>query len=287
MKIGQFFRSMLSDGSDVSSKRVVGFGTWLLFAAMVIDYLITYKVIQSELIYAAVGLVTACFGLNAWVDTKAFGKNKVKDNAELEKKSEVVIEKNPPIKENVEVKPKVEEVKVEVPRVIVDDLNGDNDGIVSVKGKVHILTQDELIVKFGKPCDTNNHTRIKPAFPLMYGQAEVTSIIVHKDTAAAFTNVFKDILAHYGLEKIKELGINKYGGTYNCRPMRGGKNWSTHAWAIAIDLDPERNRLKESHKTARFARLEYQPMIDIFYKHGFISLGRERDFDWMHFQYNK
>lgn len=277
---------MLSEDSKVSHKRVVGFGSFLMLVALAINHMITGKAVQGEILYVFAGIVGSAFGFSAWIDARAFGKNKVKDNAELEKKSEVIIEKHPPIKENVEVKPKVEEVKVEVPRVIIDDLNGDNDNVV-VKGKLHILTQDELIVKFGKPCDTNNHIRIKPAFPLMYGQAEVNSIIVHKDTAAAFTNVFKDILAHYGLEKIIELGINKYGGTYNCRPMRGGKNWSTHAWAIAIDLDPERNQLKESHKTARFARLEYQPMIDIFYKHGFISLGRERDFDWMHFQYNK
>lgn len=278
--IKSFFSSMLSDDSKVSSKRVVGFGTWLLLVGVVIVHLITKMIVQGELIYALEIIIIGCFGLNAMIDAKAFGKNKVKDNFEKleEKKTNVEIKvKKEPIEKPIE--------KVEVPRVIVDDLNGDSDVVVT--GKVHILTQEELIVKYGKPCDVDNQTRIKPAYPLKYGQAEVTSIIVHKDTAEAFTNVFKDILKQYGLEKIKELGIDKYGGTYNCRPMRGGKNWSTHAWAIAIDLDPERNQLKETHKTARFAREEYKAMIDIFYKHGFISLGRERDFDWMHFQYNK
>lgn len=128
---------------------------------------------------------------------------------------------------------------------------------------------------------------IKLPFPLkdVYSKKQLTSIACHRDVAQSLTNIFKDILAHYGLAKIQELGIDRYGGCFNYRANSNNSSvLSLHSWGIAIDLDPERNKNHETSKTARFARPEYKPMIDTFYKHGWESLGRERNYDWMHFQ---
>ena len=150
-----------------------------------------------------------------------------------------------------------------------------------------LLTTTEIINKYGKPGDTINHVNIPLPYPMIVAwdkRFSITKMPCHRLVAENFKKVFADILHEYGLEEIKRLGINLFGGCYNFRQMRGGTSWSRHSWAIALDLDPERNLLHETKKTARFARAEYKKMIDIFYKHGFINLGIEKNFDFMHFQ---
>jgi hypothetical protein len=154
-----------------------------------------------------------------------------------------------------------------------------------------MLTTKQLIEKYGKPNETGTGylVPIRLPYPMRLAwdtKVKVNTITCHKLIADKFLAVFNDLLKQYGYEKIVELGIDLYGGCFAFRKMRGGSDWSTHSWGVSIDLDPSRNKLKETATTARFARPEYKPMINIFYKHGFISLGVEKNYDWMHFQIN-
>ena len=154
-----------------------------------------------------------------------------------------------------------------------------------------MLTTKQTIAKYGTPNEAGTYlVTINLPYPMRIAwdtSTKVTRMRCHKDVAKNFEAVFADLLVHYGYDKIVELGIDLFGGCFNFRKMRGGSDWSKHSWGIAIDLDPARNKLKETSRTARFARPEYKPMIDIFYKHGFISLGREKNYDWMHFEIAK
>lgn len=106
----------------------------------------------------------------------------------------------------------------------------------------------------------------------------------HEKVAGTFERVFSRALDAYGLAEIQRLGLDLFGGCYNFRPMRGGNNWSMHSWGIAVDLDPERNQLKWGRDKAVFAKPEYVPFWKIIEDEGLVSLGRVKNFDWMHFQ---
>ena len=151
-----------------------------------------------------------------------------------------------------------------------------------------MLNKKKIIQNYGQPNQQGSYlTKIQLPYPMRLAwdkKTSVTKMRVHKKAAQDFINVFNELLAVYGLAKIQELGIDLFGGCFNFRAMRGGSDYSRHSWGIAIDLDPSRNQLHETSKTARFARPEYKQMIDIFYKHGFVSLGREKNYDWMHFE---
>lgn len=152
-----------------------------------------------------------------------------------------------------------------------------------------MITTTELLRKYGTPTENGSPYLVKLDLPYPMTLAwdrstKVTSIRCHKAIKDKLKKVFDEILKEYGHLKIQQLGIDLYGGCFNYRKMRGGNDWSRHSWGVAIDLDPERNQLHETDKTARFARPEYKKMIDIFYKHGFVSLGREKNYDWMHFE---
>ena len=152
-----------------------------------------------------------------------------------------------------------------------------------------MLTDEQIIAKYGQPGDVNNLTIVELPYRNRIAwdlKTTVTRIQCHKLIAVPLVAVHTDLLAHYGYEELVRLGIDLFGGCYNFRKMRGGNKWSRHSWGIAEDRDPVRNGLKTKKPAAQFSKPEYKPMIDIYYKRGFISYGVEKDYDWMHFEIN-
>lgn len=152
-----------------------------------------------------------------------------------------------------------------------------------------MLTTKQLIEKYGKPniTGTGYLVTINLPYPMRLAwdlDTKVTRMSCHKLVSDKFLAVFNDLLKHYGYDKIVELGIDLFGGCFNFRKMRGGSDWSRHSWGVAIDLSPEKNGLKTSWSKAQFSKPEYKAMLDIFYKHGFINLGKEKLYDAMHFE---
>lgn len=132
-----------------------------------------------------------------------------------------------------------------------------------------------------------NQVTIPLPFPMKLAwdlKTQTKRITLHTKVAESATRAFNAILKEYGPDKIDELGLNVLGGSFNVRKMRGGNRWSMHSWGIAIDFDPSNNQLKWGKDKARFARPEYLPFWAIWESEGWVSLGRQRNYDWMHVQ---
>ncbi|MHA7130369.1 peptidoglycan-binding protein [Algoriphagus namhaensis] len=112
----------------------------------------------------------------------------------------------------------------------------------------------------------------------------IQSFSIHHKVKDSAERVFAEVLRHYGLDRIKELRLDYFGGCFNDRPIRGGTKPSMHSWAIALDFDPKNNDLHWGRDRASFARPEYEAWWQIWESEGWTSFGRQRNFDWMHVQ---
>lgn len=135
---------------------------------------------------------------------------------------------------------------------------------------------------YGKP--GTNHQRIEPAYQLYYGPSAVKTITLNAKCADSAGRVFKAVLEHYGIDEIVRLKLDQYSGGFNDRAMRGGTRKSMHAYACALDFGAAWNSLRMDHKTALYAGAEYLAWWRAWEAEGWTSLGRARDFDWMHVQ---
>ena len=112
----------------------------------------------------------------------------------------------------------------------------------------------------------------------------VKKMSCNEKCAESLHTIFEKTLKIYGQKDIQKLRLDLFGGCVNVRRMRGGSSWSIHSWGAAVDLDPDNNLLKWGKDKASFAKKEYNDFWKIVENEGWTSLGRARNFDWMHFQ---
>lgn len=100
----------------------------------------------------------------------------------------------------------------------------------------------------------------------------------HKMVSSRLENALAEIFATLGQAQFEKEGWHVYGGSHNYRPTTSGGRLSTHAWACAIDMNPNENEFAKT--TTTFS----DKAIDTMEKWGFLSGGRAWGKDWMHFQ---
>lgn len=102
---------------------------------------------------------------------------------------------------------------------------------------------------YGKPgsaaWESANLVSVPTPWALYYDGKRVSGMRVHRKCADSLKRVLSAIWDACGRSQaeIDRIGMSKYGGGYNYRPMRTGSSLSMHSYGCAVDFDPARNGL--------------------------------------------
>lgn len=144
-----------------------------------------------------------------------------------------------------------------------------------------------LIAFYGPPCTESALRTVDLPYTMRIAwdlNTHVNRIRCHNKVADSLARVLAAVYKHYGYPRLRALRLDRFGGCYNPRRKRGGSEWSTHAWGIALDFDPDRNPLSWGRDRASLALPEYEAWWKCWEDEGWISLGRKANYDWMHVQ---
>lgn len=129
---------------------------------------------------------------------------------------------------------------------------------------------DQIVKTFGQPGKVKMaKVNVPPVLTKQHLYLKRGYTYAHKLLEERLEWVFQQIVAR-GLEE----HLESYDGCYNPRYKRGGRSWSTHAWAIAVDINQARNRPGMPNNI-------HPGIIELFTIAGFYQLKG----DPMHFQY--
>lgn len=133
----------------------------------------------------------------------------------------------------------------------------------------------QIVNTFGQPCNANAYRNT------LYWRAADNgvwyTVRFHRKLGGdASSNLNNDVYGHIQNEHLASYVRHGIYG-YNCRAVRGGGAWSTHAWGIAVDVSSAEEWNGKCHSTVNYRHDQ------IWRNHGWIW-----GLSWcdpMHFQY--
>ncbi len=147
-------------------------------------------------------------------------------------------------------------------------------GICRVFGFIEGYVRDDGTLDPSWEEEMLGYARIPFYLPLSWApEKKITRIRCHRLLAPVFEVLFQE-LVEGGLRPL----VRTYGGCFCFRRMRGGGHLSTHSWGIAIDLNPDTNRLGTPGDMA-------PELVELFENFGFTWGGTFSRPDPMHFQF--
>lgn len=140
---------------------------------------------------------------------------------------------------------------------------------------------------YGSPCEIElAKVRCPWELRLDWDLSKTTRYIsINAKLSDSLSGILERVYDHYRDDGINLVGLDRYGGSNNCRKKRGSRfSWSTHAWGISIDWYPSKNKLKWRSDRASLAHTDLDYWWETWEREGWLSLGRSEDRDWMHVQ---
>lgn len=152
--------------------------------------------------------------------------------------------------------------------------------------------QRDVPAFFGENPRTAPMAYVTPAYQLYADYArrpehKVSRFMCHKLVKPPITRILNAAVEHYGPVKLRKLNLDIFSGCRVIRRITGGVGYSMHSWGIAYDADAANNEFRDTWASGKMDGAEYKFWVDLWYAEGAINLGRERNYDPMHFQFSR
>lgn len=146
--------------------------------------------------------------------------------------------------------------------------------------------QRDCVAFYGNPSQAGwlqaNTVHVSCPWALHVGATPTQFILIHRKCADSLSRVLGNIWDACDKDpaKITALHYDRYDGSYNFRPMRGGISLSMHSFACAIDWDAGENAFHDT----RHLFNEQSLLVVKFKEEGWIWGGEWSPPDAMHVQ---